>query len=297
MTTRRKGTGASKAESGENPLIPHKKLRQVYTAMVEARLLESHITRHQRRLKAAQRVDSTLGQEACRVSTALELKAGDLVSEKTTTPVTRLILGADPSSLLRELVPARKGSRRQPAAKRAQAENLAQQLPSVNDARERLRIGMGAALALKSAKRGGIVVAYAGHRELRGSAWRKILTIAAKLELPIIFVVLPGTSGKSASDMVVCDKARSCGVPCIPVDSADAVALFRVAQESLGRTRGSDGPVVIECLAYNQRGKTTAQFDPLIQMGRFLLERKVCDQAWLNAAGKRLQARLKSLKH
>lgn len=297
MTTRRKGTGATKTEPAENPLIPHKKLRQIYTAMLEARLLDGHVAKQQRRLKPAQRVDSTLGQEACRVSTALELKAGDLVSEKTATPVTRLILGSEPSYLLRELVPVRKGSRRQPTAQRTQAENLAQQLPPVNDARERLGIAMGAALALKSSRRGSVVAAYARHRELRGNVWRKILTIAAKLELPIIFVVLPAGSGKSASDMVVCDKARSCGVPCIPVDSADAVAIFRVAQESLGRTRGGDGPVVIECLAYNKQGKTTAQHDPLIQMGRFLLERKVCNQAWLDTAGKRLQTRLKSLKH
>lgn len=232
------------------------------------------------------------------MSIALELTAGDLVSEKTATPMTRLILGAEPGALLSELVPSRKNPRKRSPLKTSQADGLAQQLPAISDARERLRIAMGAALALKALKRDNIVVAYAGHRELRGSAWKKVLSTAAMLELPIIFVVLPAAQGhKNSSDTIVCPKARSCGVPCIPVDSADAVALFRVAQESLGRARGGDGPVVIECLSYTHQGRTVARHDPLTQMRSFLLERKVCDSDWLDAAGRAFQLQLKRLKH
>jgi TPP-dependent pyruvate/acetoin dehydrogenase alpha subunit len=296
MTTKRKGSRTPKAEPGENPLIPNSKLRQLYTSMVEARLLDRHLAKLQRRLKPAKRLESTFGQEACRVATAIELKAGDLISERSPSPVTRLILGADPGSVLRDLALKQKNTRKRTTTRRRQAEGIAKQLPSITDAAERLRTAMGAALALKLSAPGHVVVAYADHRELRVRDWRTILTSAAKLELPVIFVVLPAApKRKTAADMIICAKVGSTGVPCIPVDSADAVALFRVTQESLGRTRGGDGPVLIECLAYRERNQTT-QHDPLVQMKRFLLQRKVSNQRSLDVAGRRFQLQTKRLK-
>ena len=83
------------------------------------------------------------------------------------------------------------------------------------------------------------------------------------------------------------------GVPGIPVDAGDAVALYRVAQESLGRTRGGDGPVLIECVAYPMEGsRGGAPTDPLVQMEEFLLGRKVCSKAWLERAGDGLRRRI-----
>jgi len=73
----------------------------------------------------------------------------------------------------------------------------------------------------------------------------------------------------------------------------DAVALYRVAQESLGRTRGGDGPVLIECVAYGVEGSGGgAPGDPLVQMKEFLLGRRVCTKAWLERAGERLRRRI-----
>jgi TPP-dependent pyruvate/acetoin dehydrogenase alpha subunit len=156
---------------------------------------------------------------------------------------------------------------------------------------------MGAALSLKTASKGNIVVAFVAPRELSGSAWKKVLTLAARLELPIIFVVLPAVSKKNASITTVSEKARLAHVPGIPVDSADAIALFRVMQESLGRTRGGDGPVVIECLKYTLPGQPLAENDAIVQMEKFLLERKVCSQAELDDIYKKSQRSLRPSRH
>ena len=88
-------------------------------------------------------------------------------------------------------------------------------------------------------------------------------------------------------------KTARWGVPGIPVDAGDAVALYRVAQESLGRTRGGDGPVLIECVAHRTGGSgVDGAGDPLVQMKEFLLGRKVCTKAWLESAGARLRRRI-----
>jgi len=283
MTATRKRTSVSKANQNEKPLITNQKLRHIYTKLVEARIFEEHLTKRQRRSRSAARLSSTRSQEACRVSALIDLKAGDLVSDVTMNPVTELILGAEVRPLLQR---ASKSTRKnQPSA--VQQDNIAQQLPPVRNATERLQIAMGAALALKTANPGHIVLALINHRELQGSAWKKLLTLARTLELPIIFVVLPDSSNKKrASAALVCNKAGLTGVPGIPVDSADAIAMFRIIQESLGRTRGGDGPVLIECLKYRLSGHSAEKNDPIVQMRRFLLERKVSDQVTLDAKGK-----------
>ena len=61
------------AKSYENPLIPHARMRALYRALVEVRVLGEHQPR-------AQRVPK--GLEACWVGTALDLKDGDLTSDR-----------------------------------------------------------------------------------------------------------------------------------------------------------------------------------------------------------------------
>lgn len=271
----------------ENPLVPSKKLRQMFVAMAEGRCLDEHVAKLQRKRKIRLPLDSIRGQEACRVSTAIDLVQGDLVSDSQAGVAMDLTLGADVRSLLKGL--AARGS-----AAKAHGSISEKQLPWIADVEDRLRIAMGAAIAFKTLKRANIVVAYVLGRETSGGAWRRTLTLAAKLDLPMIFVVLPEKDGKSKN---VSRKARAYGVPGIPVDARDAVAIYRVAQESIGRTRGGDGPVVIQCVTYRLKGKgRDSALDPIAQMKEFLLARKVSDQAWMDRVEETFRKRLATQK-
>jgi TPP-dependent pyruvate/acetoin dehydrogenase alpha subunit len=278
----------------ENPLVPNAKLRQMYVAMAEARVLEEHVAGLQRRVKGPKgrrRLDSTRGQEACRVSTAIDLVPGDLVSDSQAGVVMDLLAGAKAGSLLKRVAELHSG-------KEPKGSNLvdasARLLPWIDDAGERLRMAMGAALSFKTLGRANVVVAYVRHGEVGKGAWRKVLELVGKLELPVIFVVLPAGKGERRDGMTnLSAKTARLGVPVIPVDAGDAVALYRVAQESLGRTRGGDGPVLIECVAYRTGSSGGgAPDDPLVQMKEFLLGRKVGTKAWLERAGERMRRRI-----
>jgi TPP-dependent pyruvate/acetoin dehydrogenase alpha subunit len=155
-------------------------------------------------------------------------------------------------------------------------------------------MAMGAALSFKTLGRANVVVAYVRHGEVGKGVWQKVLDLAGRLELPMIFVVLPAVKGGRRNGVAnLSAKTARWGVPGIPVDAGDAVALYRVAQESLGRTRGGDGPVLIECVAYRMEGSAgSASGDPLVQMKEFLLGRKVCSKAWLERAGEGLLRRI-----
>jgi TPP-dependent pyruvate/acetoin dehydrogenase alpha subunit len=280
----------------ENPLVPNAKLRQMYVAMAEARVLEEHVAGLQRRVKGAKgrrRLDTIRGQEACRVSTAIDLVPGDLVSDSQAGVVMDLLAGAKVSSLLKRVAELHSGKK----AKGLKLDGAsARVLPRIDDVGERLRMAIGAALSFKALGRANVVVAYVRHGEVGKGVWRKVLELAGKLELPVIFVVLPALKGERGDGMTnVSAKTARWGVPGIPVDAGDAVALYRVAQESLGRTRGGDGPVLIECVAYQTEGSGgDAVGDPLVQMKKFLLGRKVCTKAWLERASDGLRRRIRA---
>jgi TPP-dependent pyruvate/acetoin dehydrogenase alpha subunit len=276
----------------ENPLVPNKKLRQMYGAMVDARVLDQHIARLQKRakgLKGRRRLESIRGQEACRISTAIDLGPGDLVSDSQMGVVMDLIAGAKVDSLLKHVAAFHLDQKIKKAKTAGTSVRL---LPWIEDAGERLRLAMGAALSFKTLGRANVVVAYVRHGEIARGVWRQVLGLASKLELPVIFVVLPAVRGEKRSGMAnLSAKTARWGVPGIPVDAGDAVALYRVAQESMGRTRGGDGPVLIECIECRVKGKG-ASVDPLVQMAKFLLARKVCTKAWLEIAGVGLRKRI-----
>jgi acetoin:2,6-dichlorophenolindophenol oxidoreductase subunit alpha len=284
----------SEAGVYENPLVPNKKLRQMYKAMVEARILDEHIATLQKGIKARRRLDSTHGEEACRVSTAIELGAGDLISDSQDGLVMELLAGAKADLLLRSLT-KRAGGAKNGRSGRAAEVTTGRQMPWVRSAEDRITLAMGAALSFKTLKKTNVVVVYVRADEIAKGAWRKVLEIAGSLELPIIFVILPALPGKAkkARTEGLCAKARSCRVAGIPVDASDAVALYRVMQESLGRTRQDGGPVLIECIPFEAESSGWGErVDPLEQMKAFLLHRKVCTEAWLGRAGDGLRKKM-----
>lgn len=277
----------SETKPHENPLIPHKKLRQLFVAMVEMRALDEHIAQLQRGVKARRRLDSTRGEEACRVSTAIELEPGDLVSDAQVGVAMEFLGGAKVGPLLQHVALLNSSAKKREAA----GVVAAGQLPWFEGIGDRLRMAMGAALSFKALKRTNIVVAYVRNAEVSNALWRKVLALASRFELPIIFVVLPDEldKKKKRNGVALTTLARSCGVPGIPVDASDAVALYRVAQESLGRLRGDGGPVLVACIGSRTKGgRGGAAGDPLLQMREFLLGREVCSEAWLDRAGESL---------
>src|SRR6185437_2613674 len=218
------------------------------------------------------RLYSTFGQEACRVTTTIELRSGDLVSDVQPNGVMELLLGARLTPLLRRLSGASSNAKA-PSAPIPQAAAAGRILPWIANANvdDRLKLALGAALSLRTLGTDNIVVAYVHSADLPQRVWKQILELAAKLTLPIIFVVLP-SDNKASSATSICAKARLVGIPGIPVDASDAVAIYRVAQESIGRSRGGDGPVLIECVSPQPFGQRTREMDdPTIHMKDFMI--------------------------
>ena len=78
---------------------------------------------------------------------------------------------------------------------------------------------------------------------------------------------------KEKTQGTIGERAQGWGVPGMPVDAADAVALYRVMQECVLRARGGDGPSLVECVTWRIAGGKTVPIDGVKAM-RALLEQR-----------------------
>jgi TPP-dependent pyruvate/acetoin dehydrogenase alpha subunit len=278
----------------ENPLIPNKKLRALYTAMVELRLLEAFVNDRQKKAKTkpAGRLHTAPGEEACLVSTLIDLEPDDLTSDAHAGVATEFLRGAKLPHLLRHADARNPGAHKTsaPSAQRDGRRDL--HLPFFEGTLQRLHLAAGAALALKVANSGKLVVAYARPNQLELPDWRQVLRIAGEQSLPLIMVALPQPAQDNAAIGRLSRLATDCGVPGIVVDAADPVALYRVAQESTQRARANGGAVLMECTAFPLAAKLKQPTDPIETMRQFLLSRQVVTEAWMNQVSYRFRHRL-----
>jgi TPP-dependent pyruvate/acetoin dehydrogenase alpha subunit len=266
----------------ENSLIPNARLRQMYRAMVRLRTLARALPPQQR---------EGLGLEACLASTSIDLEPGDLVSDVLAGGVVEFLRGATLGEVVR---PGKTTTKRGPRADCGAAGRM----PAGLGVAERIWMALGAAAALKAeaaqakvkakaagetAKDSGVAVVYVKAGEVPAAVWRKALRFAVKQELPALFVVLPPARGATRLGRV-CETANRYGVPGIPVDADDAVALYRVAQESIGRARIGGGTALMECVPFVLgvvAGKRGAAPDGIAGLENYLLQRNVVTKAWM----------------
>lgn len=133
-----------------------------------------------------------------------------------------------------------------------------------------LDIATGMAVALRRTRPGALVTAFALREELNETAFRQTLRFAAAEHLPILYVLLPSKSESRKHAFDWSADAILEQVPCIPVDVHDAVALYRVTQESAVRARENGGPTLIDCRVVRLQ---PGDFDPVTRIEAHL-ERK-----------------------
>lgn len=216
----------------------------MYRALVETRALGPRLGRQARLPK---------GLEACWVGPAIDLREGDLTSTSVGGSVIEYIRSAG----TRESA----GPATVADVRRLISADIKQFAGNTTD---RLLCAVGAAMAVKSAAAGQVVMAHTSAGDLSKSDWKRLVLAGGDADLPLILVVAPS---KGAGRPV------TPGLTVIPVDAGDPVAIYRVAQESILRARGQGGMVIIECVATGT--------DPVKLLGRQLRAKGIATERWV----------------
>lgn len=233
------------ADSGFS-LISTEKLIEIYQTMVKCRLLAERLPAAFASGRAAQSCREAAGLEATFVGAAIDLGRDDAIGISSCDLFTDLIRAGQLKSrddqlkkLLGRHSPSPRGGVRSSHAVTAPFD------PAV-----------AKAIAQKQSAKGRVTVAFALNGSAPLESWSRALSIARVRGLPLIFVLQHGsptaTSASARRHKIhnIASKAQAIGIPAMAVDGNDAVAVYRVAHESIARARKGRGPTLIECVHF-----------------------------------------------
>jgi pyruvate dehydrogenase E1 component alpha subunit len=234
----------------ENPLLPHSKLRELHALMVRCRSLERKETS-----RASLR-------EALLAATLIHLLPGDLLS------------AGVGDRVVEKLAP--EGKRQRPAGSLIGGSSLG----------ARLTVCAAAARGLQAAGDDGVLLAFAraGGPE---PGWMAALDWAQQSQLPLLLACSDATNGAASSSRKDAEPAidfstmsrfaRRHQLPVLTVDGEDAVAVYRVMQESVLRARQGGGPSVLWAVMTPGRSLSSMprSSQPIARLRGYLAARKI----------------------
>ena len=229
----------------ENPLLPHRKLQELYALTLRCRALD----------RVLRSKNKSPAREALLAASAVHLHPGDLVF-------------AEPNdTVAASLQPEPRSSVPKPSKKPAHsaAFNL-----------RRLAAAVVAANSLNpssKSKQKNLVLAHA-HENAIEPNWQAALRFAQTHHLPLLFVCtgvhphprLRATQKNNRNAFTWSSVGRLCHklrMPLLPVDGEDAVALYRVFQESSFHARSGAAPAVIWAMFHPSTVTLTRSQTPL----------------------------------
>jgi len=243
-------------------LISNQKLLQIYSAMLQCRMIEARIRALIKQNQLDKHYDTT-GQEAAFVGAAI-----DLLPEDTLAPYHRALIpcflkGLPLSTLFALLAPVPTRARLPFTCRNLISPALS---PAVQ-----LDRAIDAAIANKAAKNSKIVVAFCGDSsELLYPAFSR----AGAQDLPILFVCHTAANAEQ-----IAARAQEYGFPGIAVDAQDAVAVYRVATEAMAHARRGSGPTLIECIPWPlsgpRKGQPRKSEVALVNMENYLVRKRL----------------------
>lgn len=219
----------------ENPLLPHRKLQELFTLMQRCRKLES------------KRKDATGGREAVLAGTTIHLEQGDLFS-------------VAPSDAAAELAP-------KSLTERTLTDGFN---PTISRWLALAAITRG--LQLSGTSRIALTLARSSVTE---PGWQEALAWAQSDRLPLVFCItqIPSTSRSKLAWPEVSRVCERLTLPTLTVDGEDAVAVYRVMQEAALRARTALGPSLI--WAVGSPAPPVGKATPTARLRAYMAARKI----------------------
>jgi hypothetical protein len=254
-------SAATMAGKNGHSLISTEKFRQLYHTLIASQLLNEQ-------LRSAGKPAAIPHREAGPAGFVLDLRPVDTVLLPSPTHFAHRVKGTPLKSILA------------PSA-----------IASKTALSRRLADAIAISLNNKIEKNNAIVLTLFdldGNAEASLSAYNEIFAIAMANQLPILFV-LDRHAGFTDSHKF---KETHAALPYITVDAHDIVAVYRVAQESIVRTRGGGGPALIELASYGE-----GEENPVDKMHRYLAAKGLPANKWRNEATRKFAKELQAACH
>ena len=311
-----------KVEKGKDPNLSDDRLRELYMAMVSARIMDERALALQRQGRIGFYLQG-LGQEASHVGAAAPLLDSDWLFPAYRQPGIPLLRGAP----LEQIVTEWYGHEGDPSKGRQMPVHYS--LRCINFVSISSPIGTqisqaaGAAMAAKIRKEDTVFMTFFGDGGTSSNDFHAGLNFAAVAKAPCVFVcennqwAISVPSHEQTGSETMALKAIAYGIPGVRVDGNDVLAVYRVCKEAIDRARNGEGPTMVETVTYRMGSHSSSddasryrdqeeyelwqKRDPIQRFQKYLKHRKLWTEEWqseiedgfkaeLNAAIKRAEA-------
>ena len=264
------------AEETGFSLISSGKLIELYAAMIKSRMIVERAGHLKQKGLLAGDLDASRGREAAIAGVGVDLLREDTLSPSHRDLVATVIKGMALDRMFLRLASNGNGHAKAPDNTHLDAETNVMTPDLHPDAQ--LDAACEAAQGHKAAGNGRIVAVSCGVGAASLGCCREALARSGELQLPIIFV-WHNDAADGQESLIEQDgpqsKMHNRNIPAITVDGADAVAVYRVASESIQRARRLRGPTLIECRRGlsslgQANGKRPEENDPIDTMENYL---------------------------
>jgi TPP-dependent pyruvate/acetoin dehydrogenase alpha subunit len=284
----------SATSEASNPLIGDAKLKQLYSTMLQCRILDERA--HELR-SSSDKSARLFRREAATVGAALDLRRDDWLVPLQADVLGKFLKGVSLATIFSELHPseASKTSNAKAPSTSALRENHSpfHLVPGAANPAAQLNLASGVALALQAAKSRNLVMAFCGNTSDSGQRWHEALTFAGKHCLPLLVIANRKATSKAASRgedktlTSLVSEGHHCELPVIPVDADDIVAIYRVACESIHKARHGGGPTLIHAISFparspskNGEAHSAKHSDAILRMEDYLASKGLFSPSW-----------------
>ncbi len=205
-----------------------------------------------------------IGQEAIAVGVCAQLSDDDWIASTHRGHGHFLAKGGDPAAMVAEIYAKRTGVCKGMGGSMHVADLSRRILGANGIVGGGVGLIAGAALAAQLDGNGAAAVAFFGDGAAAQGVLAEALNLGALWKLPMVLVCENnGYSEYSAAASVIAGsiagRAAAYGVPGVPVDGNDVLAVRKVAGAALERARHGTGPTLIEAHTYRLRGHIEAE--------------------------------------
>jgi pyruvate dehydrogenase E1 component alpha subunit len=121
-------------------------------------------------------------------------------------------------------------------------------------------IATGAAYSAKYRGTNQVVVSFFGDAASNQGTFHESINMAAAWKLPVVYICENNLFGisvdlrKVTGNPNIADRAFGYGIPGVAVDGNDVLEVYQATHNAFARARKGEGPTLIECKTYRQKG-------------------------------------------
>ncbi len=280
--------------------LSKEKIVAMYKKMFEIRSFEERVFE----LYAQNLVPGTIhlyvGEEAVAVGVCSKLTKRDYIISTHRGHGHCIAKGADPKKIMAEILGRKTGYCKGKGGSMHIADFNVGMLGATAVVGAGLPIAVGAGLSIKLKGRNTVAVCFFGDGASNQGTFHEAMNMAAIWKLPVIFVCENNiyAMGTRQSDVMlpenISDRAASYGIPGVTVDGNDVLAVYKAADKAMERARNGEGPTLIECKTYRQKGHSRidpAKYRPKEEVREWLgrdpierLKRKILETEFVTEA-------------